>query len=277
VNMLHLLLCMVRVMAHGPNDKHAYKTPEEVEWPPIPSTPLVTHDVDYEIDGVPYQGYVAYPAGNEGRTLPGIMISHQYLGLGQMEKFRTNEMAAYNYVAFAGDLYGKNTRPRNPAEAIAMLTALRANPFEYHKRTEVAFRLLRSFSEHGSPRVNSSALFANGYCMGGGTSLEVARTNMGALGVSAFHGTLPPLLTNLTERVSSAVQVHHALSDGDQSLLTMESELRGRGTQVWETMKYGNTNHGWTGPDSAVYNPQAAWSAHASMRQFYDYLQGKRV
>ena len=79
--------------------------------------------------------YVAYPAGALGQTLPGIMISHQvnhdrssynlvflldkfsdqfclseyfsivfhfqYLGLGIMEKFRTNEMAAYKYRNFS--------------------------------------------------------------------------------------------------------------------------------------------------------------------------------
>ena len=55
--------------------------------------------LDYELDGKPYSGFVAYPAAHENSAapLPGVLIAHQWMGLGDMEQFRAEEMASYEF------------------------------------------------------------------------------------------------------------------------------------------------------------------------------------
>lgn len=38
------------------------------------------------------------------------------MGLGEMEKFRSEQLASYGYVVFALDVYGKGIRPTTPQE-----------------------------------------------------------------------------------------------------------------------------------------------------------------
>ena len=64
---------------------------------------------------VSYTGYVAYPTEyaqeSEPATAPGVLIAHQWYGLGDMEMYRAEEMAStLGHVAFALDVYGTGVR-----------------------------------------------------------------------------------------------------------------------------------------------------------------------
>lgn len=236
---------------------------------------IISHDFDYTLDGKTYEGYVSYPEQNIfDNELPGVLIGHQWMGLGQMEKFRADEMASYGYVSFALDVYGKGIRPKTPEEARGNVTELKSHPAEFHKRVNKGLEILMSLGE--GPVVNKSALVANGYCFGGLMVLELARLGTSLVGVASFHGDLGALQDPSQDKIKAAIQVHHADLDsqGDDGLLKFENEMRNNGVQTWATTKYGNCQHGWTDPFSSIYEEQAAKQSHASMRHFYSYLLG---
>lgn len=235
---------------------------------------ITSHEFDYTLEGIVYEGYVSYPTDVIDAELPGILIGHQWMGLGQMEKFRADEMASYGYVSFALDVYGKGIRPKTPEEARGNVTKLKSNPEEFHKRVNKGLEILTNLGE--GPVVNKSAMVANGYCFGGLMVLELARQGTDLVGVSSFHGDLGALLDPSKDNIKAAIQVHHADLDsqGADGLLKFEDEMRNNRVKTWATTKYGNCYHGWTEPNLPVYNEQAAKQSHASMRHFYSYLMG---
>jgi dienelactone hydrolase len=197
------------------------------------------------------------------------------MGLGDMEKYRAEQMAAFGYKAFALDVYGKGIRPSNPKEAGGNSSALEADPAELHKRVNKGLSMLETEVNESVP-VNKSALVANGYCFGGVMVLELARTGAPVVGVSSFHGELGNLTSQGNDQIKAAVQVHHADLDFQNAsvLLAFENEMRNKKVATWATTKYGNCYHGWTDPTSSNYNAQAAIQSHASMRHFYAALLG---
>ena len=56
---------------------------------------------------------------------------------------------------------------------------------------------------------------------------------------------------------------------GDDGLLALEKNLAGAGVQVWETLKYGGTSHGFADPTNSIYDERAANQAHATMYSFF--------
>jgi len=265
--MLRLAVALGGVLcaAHDMGHRDIVKNPI---WPPLPDVPVDGFDLDYVIDGTVYQGYVA--VARDATTIrPGALVAHQFMGLGATEKYRVQELAAQGYVAFASDMYGRDTRPRNADEARAMLTVLRNNPAEFRKRTLAGLDVLSH-----QPLVNASALFATGYCAGGQLVMELARWAIpNVLGVSAFHmsfGDISPGQGTWT----AAAQVHHGELDnaGDNGLLQQEAQFKARRVAVWETIKYGGARHGFTDPQSAVYDPRAAHQSHAATFEFFSYL-----
>ena len=264
----------VSVSAHGARSSW--------QKPPTPAG-VTAHDVEYELDGRPYTGYVAYPSAAAASPLPGVLVAHQWMGLGAMEQFRAEEMATFGYFAFALDVYGSGVRPSTPTEADGNSSALKADVPEFHKRVVKGVDMLaHTLPAATGVAVNQSALLGNGYCFGGVMVLELARLGATAAGtmraVASFHGELGNITAQAADRIVAAVQVHHADLDfsGAAGLLGLEDEMRSRNVSVWQTAKYGNVEHGWTDPTSVKYNEQAAVQSHASMRHFYAYQLGQR-
>lgn len=105
-----------------------------------------------------------YAQESEPATVPGVLIAHQWYGLGDMEMYRAEEMAStMGYVAFALDVYGTGVRATSDDEAEALMDALLEDPEELRSRIVGGMGQLKSFDE---VNVNATALTANGYCFG---------------------------------------------------------------------------------------------------------------
>ncbi len=205
--------------------------------------------------------------------LPGVLVAHQWLGLGSTERARARELAQQGFVAFALDMYGVGCRgsPCGPET----MAALNADPEELRRRARNGLAQLTSV-----PEVDPQSIGANGYCFGGTVVLELARAGVALQGLVTFHGGLAPLHAEslLPTQVSSpdgvspmAVQIH----TGDLDPITHDdlgplvSELRAAGVTNWQTMVYGDCAHGWTDPANGSYKPREGDEAHQSMLRFY--------
>ena len=78
-----------------------------------------THVVEYEKGAQVFEGYLAFDNSINGKR-PGVLIIHQWKGLGKYERMRAEQLAELGYVAFAADVYGKGERPSTSQEAGAI-------------------------------------------------------------------------------------------------------------------------------------------------------------
>lgn len=259
-----LAVLLPKVSSHGVRN---------TEWvKPPPPAGVTAHDFPYVVNGENYTGYVAYPS-NASDVMPGVLIAHQWYGLGEMEQFRTEEMAGRGFVGFALDVYGTGVRPTNDEEAEAEMTELTSDPIELRMRVQAGLDQLQNLGE--GPEVNRSACVANGYCFGGLMVLELARTGGDAVkAVSSFHGELGNLTSQSDDDIRCVVQVHHGQDDyqGDSVLRDFEAEMTDQNVEHWSTLYYSHMQHGWTDPSQDVYRHLEAESAHAAMRGLYDLL-----
>ncbi|HNH09095.1 MAG TPA: dienelactone hydrolase family protein, partial [Leptospiraceae bacterium] len=72
-------------------------------------TEIKTKTAEYKQDSKDYEGYFAEPANLKGKV-PGVLLIHEWTGLGDHVKGRANQTAALGYVSFAMDMYGKGIR-----------------------------------------------------------------------------------------------------------------------------------------------------------------------
>ena len=139
--------------------------------------------IDYEVNGKPFTGFLA--DGSKGRRAPGILVAHEGGGMTDHPKDRARMLAGLGYVAFAMDTFGE------PIHEIArgreILMALMADPDELRARASTALDILRNH-----PNVDPKRLAAIGFCFGGTTVLELARSGGDVACVVGFHSGLTP-------------------------------------------------------------------------------------
>ena len=78
-----------------------------------------TKTVEYKQGDQVLEGYLAWDDAVPGQR-PGVLVVHEWTGLGDYVKMRCRKLAEMGYVAFAADIYGKGIRPETPQEAGAI-------------------------------------------------------------------------------------------------------------------------------------------------------------
>ncbi|TFH66011.1 MAG: dienelactone hydrolase family protein [Candidatus Zixiibacteriota bacterium] len=234
---------------------------------------LKTQAVEYKDGDVTCEGYLAYDDTIAGLR-PGVLVVHEWMGLGPYAKMRADKLAQMGYVAFAADIYGKGVRPKNTDEAATQASIYRTDRQLMRRRAQAALQVL---AENKS--VDRKKIAAIGYCFGGGTVLELARSGADLAGVDSFHGNLDtPNLVD-AKNIKGKILVQHGGSDPyvpAEQLATFEKEMTDAGVN-WQVIIYGGAVHSFTNPDSgtdptkgAAYNEQADKRSWLAMKQFFD-------
>src|SRR5262245_53486212 len=129
---------------------------------------MTFRSLTYRIGSGTYTGYLA--DGSGGRKVPGVLVAHEGGGfLTEHAKDRARMVAELGYVAFALDLFG-DLRPTLD-EARQMVQQLRNDLSTLRARATTALGLLREQSN-----VDVTRIAAIGFCFGGTTVLELARS-----------------------------------------------------------------------------------------------------
>jgi dienelactone hydrolase len=227
-----------------------------------------TQVVEYKHGDVVLEGFLAWPKDAKGK-LPGVLIVHQWMGLGDYEKRRAEETAKLGYVAFALDIYGKGVRPKDTGEAAKMATGYKTDRALLRARALAGLEVLRK-----QENVDTGKLAAQGYCFGGTTALEVARSGADVRGVISFHGDLSSPTPGDARQIKGKVLALHGADDPfvpPAQVLAFEDEMRKAGVD-WQLVAYGGAVHSFTlkhaGNDNskgAAYNEKAdvrSWEAY---------------
>jgi dienelactone hydrolase len=225
---------------------------------------LQTRTIDYTQDGVTLEGYLAYDDSFTGAR-PGVLVVHQWLGLTKYEKHRAEMLAQLGYVAFCADIYGKDQRPKDVAGAGAIATKFKTDRTLLRARVNAGLDVLRQ-----QPNVDPKKLAAIGYCFGGTTVLELARSGADIAGVVSFHGGLdsptPADGKNIKCKVLALAGADDPFQKPDD-LAAFESEMRSAGVD-WQIAFYGGAVHAFTQPDPGFVNPGVKYNEKADKRSW---------
>lgn len=241
-------------------------------WAGAAEAKLVTKTVEYRQGSTVFEGYLAYDDAFSGQR-PGVLVVHEWTGLGKYARNRAAQFAALGYVAFASDIYGKGVRPSTPAEA-----GREAGKY-LSDRKLLRIRAVAGLEELlKQPQVDPTRVAAIGYCFGGTTVLELARSGAKLNGVVSFHGGLSTANPSDGKNIRAKVLVLHGADDPHvppQQVAAFHDEMRNGGVD-WQMVSYGGAVHSFTNPDAGhdpsrgnAYNEKADRRSWLAMKSFF--------
>lgn len=226
---------------------------------------VVSKTVEYKDGDVVLQGYVASDDAVQGKR-PGILVVHDWMGIGDETRRRCDMLAQLGYVAFAADVYGKGVRPANADEAGKLAGKYKGDRALYRKRLNLALDQLKK-----DLLVDPAKLAVIGYCFGGTGALELARSGADVKGVVSFHGGLDSLKPEDAKAIKGRVLILHGADDPfvpAADIAAFQEELR-KANVDWTMIYYGGAVHAFTNPGAGTDNSKgAAFNAKADARSW---------
>lgn len=232
---------------------------------------LRTRTVEYRQGGAVLEGVLTWDDSLPGRR-PGVLVAHQWKGITEYERKRSEMLARLGYAAFAVDVYGRGIRPGNAKDAGALAGQYKGDRVLLRDRVNAALAACRAQAE-----VEPARIAALGYCFGGTAVLELARSGADLAGVVSFHGGLSTPTPADARRIRCRVLVLHGADDPfvpAAEVAAFQDEMRQAGVD-WQFLAYGGAVHSFTdwnaGSDKArgaAYHAQADRRSWEAMKAF---------
>lgn len=226
---------------------------------------IKTRLIEYKQGDTVLEGYLAWDDSQYSKR-PGVLIVHEWTGLGSYVKKRAEMLAKMGYIAFAADIYGKGVRPADQATAARTAEIYKNDRTLMRARAKAGLETLKN-----QRQVDPRRLAAIGYCFGGTTALELARDGADIRGVASFHGGLSTPSMIDAKNISGKVLVLHGADDPfvkHYEVSAFEDEMRSAGID-WQLISYGGAVHSFTNPDAGSDNSKgAAYNDKADRRSW---------
>lgn len=199
----------------------------------------------YEGPGGPFEGVAAFdPAWSEPR--PGVMIVPNVLGEKEQDRVVAERLAVLGYVGFVADTYGQGKRTtRESPDSTLYMNQLNADRSLLRDRLHASVAALKAL-----PQVDPAKVAAIGYCFGGKSVIDLARSGGGVIGVVAFHGIFDPPGYDYPRPIAAKLLICHGWNDPlarPEAVTALAAELTKAGAD-WQLHGYGNAGHAFTDP-----------------------------
>ncbi len=226
--------------------------------------------IAYEAGGAALEGVLI--TDGSGKARPGLVLVPNWLGINAANLEQAELIAARGYTVFVADMYGKTARPKTTDEAGKLAGALKGDRKLMRARVDKALELLLA---HGGAALDKSKVAAIGFCFGGTSALELARSGAKIAAVVSFHGGLSSPTPDDAKNIHGKVLALHGADDPSvppAEVAAFEDEMR-KAKVDWQLVAFGNTVHAFTDPGAnmpgrAMYNPVAAKRAYQMMDVF---------
>lgn len=217
--------------------------------------------IHYLDEDTPLTGFLAWD-DTSGDKRPGILVVHGGAGLDDHAKGRARRLAELGFVVLACDMYGDGVAG-DRQRVMARIIELRDDSGKLCRRAQAGINVLASH-----PQIDSR-MAAVGYCFGGMTVLQLARSGIELTGVVSVHGSLKTTQPAQPSKVKAKVLVCHGALDPHVPMTDVTAfveEMNGAGAD-WQLIVYGDAMHGFTHEDAAGYSvPGVAYHALADAR-----------
>ena len=211
-----------------------------------------TKTLTYQIDGKTFEGCVSRPAKVTGKV-PGVLVAHDWTGYGPFPKARAEQLA--------GALYqddGTLFRTRSKAALAELLK---------------------------QPNVDPDRIGAIGFCFGGATVLELARSGANVAGVVTFHGSLS---TKQPAKPGDIKAREILVLHGGQDPMVKPVAVAGFMDEMnaakvpFRLVAYPEAVHAFTNPEAGndpakgtAYNANATEASYAEMEELFAKVFGR--
>lgn len=235
---------------------------------------VVAKPVPYDIDGEAFEGVLVYD-DSVSTPRPGLLVVPNWMGVNADTVQKAARAAGDKYVVLLADMYGKSIRPSNAEEARAAAMAVRGDRALMRKRAQAALEVLKA--QRSIVALDVSRLGAIGFCFGGTTVLELARSGVPLKGFVSFHGNLDTPNPNDAKNIKAPVLVLHGADDPlvpEEHVDGFIAEMKAAKTD-WQLVSYGGAVHSFTNPTANVpghnqYHPVVAARAFKAMNDLFD-------
>ncbi len=225
--------------------------------------------VDYTHEGIGLLGFLARDE-TQAKPRPGVLVVHDAGGLGEHIKEKARRLADLGYVAFALDMFGGG---KPTTEGMQRIRELASDFRRWRANLQAGLDVLAA-----RPEVDASKLAAIGYCFGGTSVYELARSGADLKGVVGFHSGLSPSsgeAKNIRGKVLTLIGADDPLIP-PEARLAFETEMREANVD-WQMTLYGRTGHSFTNPGANAmnrsgffYQAEADARSWAEMRRFFE-------
>lgn len=163
--------------------------------------------VIYKEKDTELEGYLAETPMKK-KKVPGFIIVHDWMGLSDDNKQEAEKLADKGAVALAVDIYGKGVRPKSADEAGKTAGIYKKDRALLRERIKAGYNLLLA-----NKKVDPKKIIVLGYCFGGMTALDLARSGADLAGVVTFHGNLDSVDSKEAKNIKGKVLVLHGAID----------------------------------------------------------------
>ncbi|MET0226219.1 MAG: dienelactone hydrolase family protein [Dokdonella sp.] len=235
---------------------------------------LVARNIDYDVGGKKMQSVLVYDDALK-TPRPGIVMTPDWLGINADNIALAKQIAGKDYVILLADVYGVDVRPQNAQEAGAATKTMYDHRSDLRARIGAALAQLKA--QAGKAPLDGRHYGAIGFCFGGATTLDLARSGADVQGVVSFHGNLSTDDPALAKNIKAKVLVLHGADDKFESpeqVAGFQQEMRDAGVD-WQFLSYGGAVHCFAIPSAhgevpgCKYDERTAKRAFAQMHAFF--------
>ena len=171
-------------------------------------------------------------------------------------------------------MYGEGVRPTNAEEASAQVGKLYGDRVVLRARINEAVATLRA--QVGKAPLRPGKIGAFGFCFGGSTVLELARSGTDLAGIVSLHGGLSTSMPAAPNSVKAPILVLNGADDRGTSLEDIgkfNDEMNAAGAD-WQFVNFSGAVHCFAEADAnrppgCIYNERAAKRAYRMMDDFF--------
>ncbi|MEO8187662.1 MAG: dienelactone hydrolase family protein [Burkholderiaceae bacterium] len=228
--------------------------------------------IEWTVGDQRFSGNLVYDDANAIKR-PGLVMVPDWYGVTDSALAKAEHIAGNDYVVLLTDVYGKDVRPKTDEQALAQVKKLYGRRDDLRARVNKAVSVLKA--QAGKAPLDASKLGALGYCFGGATVLELARSGADIAGVVTFHGGLDTSMPAAKGTFKASVLVLNGADDkgtaGD--IAGFEKEMNDAGAD-WTLVNFSGAVHCFALPDAhkppgCVYNERATRRGEQLMHDFF--------
>lgn len=239
---------------------------------PVLATPWST-PVEWKVGTQSFSGFLVYDDANQEKR-PGLLMVPDWMGVTDDAVAKARQIAGDDYVVLVVDMYGKGVRPKNAEEAQAQVKTLYTDRDAMRARMSAALQALRA--QAGNAPLDAARVAALGFCFGGSSVLELARSGADVAGVITFHGGLDTTVPAKAGAVKAPILVLNGAEDRGTAphIAAFEKEMNEAGAD-WQFVNFSGAVHCFAlenanRPPGCVYNERAAKRAYRMMDDFLE-------
>lgn len=234
---------------------------------------MVEKPIEYDVDGKKMRSVLVYD--DAGAKRPGLVMAPNWMGFGEDQVTKAKTIAGKDYVILIADVYGVGNWPKNPDEAGKASSGMYKERNTLRARINAALDQLKK--QTAAAPLDGKNWGAIGFCFGGATALDLARSGADVAAVATFHANLASDDVAMAKNIKGKVLVMNGGDDkfvSPESIQTFEKEMRDANVD-WQFINYGGALHCFAEPDAqgqvpgCVYNERAAKRSFAQMHSFF--------